>query len=263
MSFVVCSYNILANAYIEPRFFPHVALEHLQPEWRLGALADAIERQAAQILCLQEVEDESFALLDRRLAKLGYAGEYLRKAGDRRDGCATFFDRSLFTLRDVRRLTYDDATADRAATGNVALLLQLAHGARTIGIANTHLKWQAPTTPPEQRLGLRQARQLVSEIAVTAGANDAWIACGDFNAASQTPTLEVFHAAGFVDPYAAHSEAFTCNSNEVTKRIDYLLHRGALTATPHAVPPIHATTPLPSLEHPSDHLAISATFQWQ
>src|SRR5688572_24552817 len=103
MSFVVCSYNTLANAYIEPRFFPHVAVEHLRPEWRMGALADAIERLRAQILCLQEVEKESFDMLELRLAKRGYAGEYLKKAGERLDGCATFFDRSQFTLADVRR----------------------------------------------------------------------------------------------------------------------------------------------------------------
>ena len=263
MSFVVCSYNTLANAYIDPRYFPHVAVEHLQPEWRMGALADAIERRAAQILCLQEVEKETFDVLKRRLAKSGYAGEYLKKAGERLDGCATFFDRRQFTLADVRRVTYDDGTADRAASGSVALLLRLRHGARSIGIASTHLKWESPTTPPELRIGLRQARQMISEIAAMAPASDAWIACGDFNATVQTPTLETFRAAGFVDTFAAHPDAFTCNSNEITKRIDYLLHRGALTASPHPVPPIHATTPLPSLEQPSDHLAISATFEWQ
>ena len=40
MSFVVCSYNILANAYIEPRFFPYAKREHLDPAWRMGALLD-------------------------------------------------------------------------------------------------------------------------------------------------------------------------------------------------------------------------------
>jgi len=229
----------------------------------MGALADAIERRAAQILCLQEVEKETFDVLERRLAKSGYAGEYLKKAGERLDGCATFFDRSQFTLGDVHHVTYDDATADRARSGSVALLVRLRHGTRSIGIASTHLKWESPATPPDRRIGLRQARQVVAEMARMAPASDAWIACGDFNATAQTPTLDVFRAAGFVDAFEALPDAFTCNSNETAKRIDYLLHRGALTAMPHPVPPIHATTPLPSLEQPSDHLAISATFEWQ
>jgi mRNA deadenylase 3'-5' endonuclease subunit Ccr4 len=259
MSFVVCSYNILANSYIEPRYFPHVAIEHLQPAWRMGALADAIEGLAAQILCLQEIEEDTFAMLERRLAPLGYAGEYLKKAGDRRDGCATFFDRGQFVLGDVQRMTYDDAMADHARSGSVALLLQLRHGTRSIGIANTHLKWQAPTTPPDQRVGLRQARQLVGEFQ----ACDAWMACGDFNATSATLTLDTFWSAGFADAYASRPDDFTCNSNEIVKRIDYLLFRGPLSAEPHALPAIHATTPLPSLEQPSDHLPIRATFEWR
>jgi endonuclease/exonuclease/phosphatase family metal-dependent hydrolase len=259
MSFVVCSYNTLANAYIEPRFFPHTAVEHLRPEWRMGALADAIERRAAQILCLQEIEEDTFALLERRLATLGYAGEHLKKSGTRLDGCATFFDRDLFSLGDVRRLAYDDGLADQPASGSIALLLELRHGAQTLGVANTHLKWQAPTTPPDQRVGLRQARQLVGALSP----RDAWIVCGDFNATSTTLTLDTFRAAGFADAYAARPDDFTCNSNGIAKRIDYLLCRGPLRARPHALPPIDATTPLPSVEQPSDHLAISATFEWR
>ncbi len=258
MSFVVCSYNILASSYIEPRFYPHAQVEHLQSAWRLGALADAIAAKAAHIICLQEVEEDSFALLRSRLDPMGYSGIYLKKEGDRRDGCATFFDRSQFSLREVRRLIYDDAVEGQPASGNVALLLQLQHGERTLGVASTHFKWQPLTTPQELRIGLRQARQLIAEL--TPG--DAWIACGDFNAMADTLTLDTFWKAGFTDAYAARPNDFTCNSNEIVKRIDYLLHRGPLSAVPHALPAIHATTPLPSLEQPSDHLAVSATFEW-
>lgn len=259
MSFVVCSYNTLANAYIEPRFYPYVAPERLDPAWRMGALADAIERMSVQILCLQEIEEDGFAAINSRLEKAGYSGTYLKKSGTRLDGCATFFDRSLFSLGEVRRLVYDDAIADRPASGNIALLLQLRHGARTLGVANTHLKWEAPAVPPDQRMGLRQARQLTSELPPC----DAWIACGDFNATSATITLDTFWSAGFADAYATRPDDFTCNSNEIVKRIDYLLYRGPLSAEPHALPAIDSTTPLPSLEQPSDHLAISATFAWR
>ena len=259
MSFVVCSYNILANAYIEPRFFPYVKREHLDPVWRTGALFDAIERLSAQILCLQEIEEDTFVALSARLEKAGYSGRYLKKSGTRLDGCATFFDRSLFSLSEVRELVYADGAADRPASGNIALLLHLRHGARTLGVANTHFKWEAPTTPPDQRIGLRQARQMVGALAPC----DAWLACGDFNQTSTTLTLETFWAAGFSDAYASRPDDFTCNSNEIVKRIDYLLYRGPLAAEPRALPTIESTTPLPSLEQPSDHLAIGATFEWR
>lgn len=258
MSFVVCSYNILANSYIEPRYFPHVALEHLRPEWRMGALADAIAGMAAQIICLQEIEADSFALLRDRLGPMGYDGIFLKKAGERRDGCATFFDRTLFSLQDVRRLSYDDGVEGQPASGNVALMLRLRHGERSLGVATSHFKWQALTTPHELRIGLRQARQLVAELVPC----DAWIVSGDFNATADTLTLDTFWRAGFADAYATRPNDYTCNSNEIVKRIDYLLHRGPLRAVPHALPPIDSTTPLPSQEQPSDHLAIRATFEW-
>jgi protein angel len=260
VSFVVSSYNVLATAHIKPRFYPHVAPERLQPQWRLSALADAVERLAAHVLCLQEVEEDSFAALGERLRKAGYAGEYLKKCGARPDGCATFFDRSLFTLADMRQLAYDDATGDRPASGHVALLLRLRHGARTIGIANTHIKWDSPTALPDQRFGLCQAHQLIAEMADSC---DAWIACGDFNKTSENEILEAFRTAGFADAFAAQPDAFTSNANGVAKRIDYLLHRGPLTAISRPLPTIDSTTPLPSLEQPSDHLPISATFEWR
>jgi mRNA deadenylase 3'-5' endonuclease subunit Ccr4 len=259
MSFVVCSYNILASSYVQPRFYPHVAVEHLRPEWRLGALADAVEGLAAQIVCLQEVEEDSYAVLRHRLSSIGYGGLFVKKAGDRRDGCATFFDQSRFSLRGVREVIYDDAVEGQPASGNVALLLHLRDGEQTLGIANTHLKWQSLTTPDDLRIGLRQARQLVAEL--TPG--DAWIVCGDFNARSDTSTLDTFWQAGFRDAYASRPDDFTCNSNELVKRIDYLLYRGPLGAQPRALPAIESTTPLPSLEQPSDHLAIGATFEWR
>jgi mRNA deadenylase 3'-5' endonuclease subunit Ccr4 len=259
MSFVVCSYNTLANAYIEPRFYPYVEREHLDPAWRMGRLADAIARKSAQILCLQEIEEDGFNALNNRLGKAGYSGAYLKKRGTRLDGCATFFDRSLFSLGEVRELTYEDGAADKPASGNIALLVQLRHGARTLGVANTHLKWEAPTIPPDQRIGLRQAHQLINELTPC----DAWLACGDFNQTAATVTLDAFWTAGFSDAYASRPNDFTCNSNEITKRIDYLLFRGPLSAEPHALPTIASTTPLPSIEQPSDHLAISATFAWR
>lgn len=258
MAFVVCSYNILATAHIKPRFYPHVAPERLRPEWRLGALADAVAELAAQIVCLQEVEDDSFALLDGRLGAAGYAGQYVRKSGNRPDGCATFFDRRLFTLREARRLAYDDAGPDGRPSGHVALLLTLQHGDRSIGIANTHLKWGPPTASPDQQIGLRQARQLIAEMA----ACDAWIACGDFNVTPQTTIVEAFRMAGFADAFVGYPDGFTSNANGVAKRIDYLLHRGALTAVPIRLPAIDGTTPLPSLQQPSDHLPIGAIFDW-
>jgi mRNA deadenylase 3'-5' endonuclease subunit Ccr4 len=62
--FRIISYNILADSYINPQWYPHIAPELLKWEKRKGTLQQKIEGFEADILCLQEVEEEAFAFID-------------------------------------------------------------------------------------------------------------------------------------------------------------------------------------------------------
>jgi hypothetical protein len=44
--------------------------------------------------------------------------------------------------------------------------------------------------------------------------------------------------------------------------IDYVFYPETVRAQPVAVPVIDDQTPLPSYDHPSDHLALLAHFEW-
>lgn len=263
MSFSVSSYNVLADAYIDPRWYPTTPAETLDPRRRLPAISRHISDLNADILCLQEVDPALFDTVQNQLAPMDYHGEYARKGGGKPDGCATFIKSAIFDVRLVHPLRYQDGGDGRADSGHLALILILECAGRSLGIANTHLKWDAATTPPREQWSYRQINQLLSECQHISPYRHGWIIAGDMNMTSDSAVFRAVLEAGLLDAYSHLDQAFTCNSNHKAKRIDYLFHTLDLKATPRELPAIDANTPLPSAEQPSDHLAITADFDWK
>lgn len=262
MPFIVASYNVLADSYINPAWYPGTDAQFLDPAHRHPALVDRIAQLAADVVCLQEVESDVFWLIEQRLTADGYEGKYASKGGGKPDGCATFLKVATVPLRAVHTLYYADGSGTQAASGHIALITVVEHEGRQVGIANTHLKWDPPGTPPAKQVGLRQVRELLDAREGLAPGCSSWIICGDLNVTAESAVVQLLQAAGFCDAYAGHPQAFTCNANRNARRIDFLFHSGDLVAEPADLPIIDNETPLPSGEQPSDHLAISANFRW-
>ncbi len=239
MKIVVTSYNVLASSYAKPEHYPGVQSMHLDPAWRVPALSRAIVAMSADVYCLQEVEPQVFAAVSRALPE--HRGEFAAKARGKPDGCATFIRRSLSSAPGRAHHFSDE-------TGHVALFVTFELDGRRVGVANTHLKWGALALEAEA-----QVREVLAQI----DARVPWIICGDFNAAADSPALELARTAGFVDAYRALLSP-TCNSNQRLKRIDFILHGPELRSQPRPIRAIEAETPLPNDLEPSDHLAISA-----
>jgi len=237
-SVIVVSYNILADSYIKPAFYPNAKAEHLEPTWRRSALIERIASLDADVICLQEVEEAVFGQVQSRLT--GFEAHYAKKSQGKPDGCATFVRGGTVARRT---LAYSDGS------GHVALIVAVDLAGVRVGISNTHFKWG----PPGTSVGADQAIELLAALDA-----DGWIACGDFNAGPESALVAEFHRRGFADSHAALG-GHTCNSNGVPKRIDFLMHRG-LKAVPSPLAFLEGATPLPSAAEPSDHLAIRATF---
>jgi mRNA deadenylase 3'-5' endonuclease subunit Ccr4 len=90
-SFSIASYNVLADSYVKPQWYPNVDPEVLRWDRRKFALADRVARLDSDIICLQEVEPDAYALIAQRLGAKGYEGIYSKKGSDKPDGCAMFF----------------------------------------------------------------------------------------------------------------------------------------------------------------------------
>lgn len=250
--FRVASYNVLATAYIKPRFYSHCDPAHLRPDWRIPALVEHVAALDADLIGLQEVDAAIYAALEAGLSPRGYAGHRAFKTERKPDGCATFHRRAVFDAGQVERVAYGDGS------GHLALLMTLRHAGGTLGLANTHLKWAPPGTTHD----LDQMRELLAALAMPERRAATWIVCGDFNARPDSPVLGALADAGYRASHADVIDAFTCNPNGAAKTIDYLCHTTVLRAAPRPSPPIDDRTPLPSIAQPSDHLAVVADFEW-
>jgi mRNA deadenylase 3'-5' endonuclease subunit Ccr4 len=153
--FSVATYNVLASAYIHPGWYPRSPAMVLNPAWRIPALVAHMVSLDADLLCLQEVEPETFAALRASLGERGYGAEYARKRAGHCDGLAIFYRRGMLQLGGARVLVYADGAGIEANTGYVALIAHLQHAGGILGIIDAHLIWDRPGTPRHAQRGLR------------------------------------------------------------------------------------------------------------
>ncbi|MDP2344309.1 MAG: endonuclease/exonuclease/phosphatase family protein [Deltaproteobacteria bacterium] len=253
----LASWNVLADSYVQPRFFPHTPPALLEPVARRARVVQRAREFDVDVLCLQEVEPVMLAAL-RASFQPGHRALYVGKTG-KPDGCAILV-RDTIAVKHEQTLRFVDGDGSRPDTGHVALLLVLEHEGATFGVATTHLKWHPAETPPAEHTGLRQVTQLLAAVDGLRAGCAAWILCGDLNAPAGSNVVDAVDAAGFVDVYRDRPRAFTANANNKAKRIDYLFHSADLQARAGDVAVIDDVTPLPSDDQPSDHLPIRGWF---
>lgn len=263
MKIKAVTYNILATAYIEPTRYPFTPPELLDSKRRIPALTEHIIRLDADLLCLQEVEEEMFALINRALSPLGYAGGLTKKGGGKPDGCAIFVRSKALEWVRLSRLEYDDAIGETPRSGHLAQILILKWGGRFLGVANTHLKWDPPSTPQDHRYGYRQLTELLRVRQELAPECEGWIICGDFNVTDENEVIQTLQRSGFHFSHATVPGIATCNSNRRAKMIDYVFHSDAIDSKALELPQVQNDTPLPGPDQPSDHIAVMATLRWK
>ena len=242
----VVSWNVLADAYVRDEYYPRSAPSVFDRAARRKRVVERLESYAsADVLCLQEVDGALFAAAEEALGDT--SGRHFKKRG-RGEGCAIFVSKARAASAELewRELAYSDMS------GHVALGVSFAG----LTVVTTHLKWEPATTAPAEHRGLLQLTELL----------DAWpsgarVVCGDFNADPSSDVVALARSRGLVDAYAGLPEAYTANSNETTKRIDFIFHTPDLRATPTPLPVVTHETPLPSDQEPSDHLPIEARLE--
>jgi mRNA deadenylase 3'-5' endonuclease subunit Ccr4 len=263
MAFEVVTYNVLATAYLGRGDYSAVPPELLDPDRRVPALVRHVAGLDSDVLCLQEVEADVFGALREGLEPLGYAGVYEWKSGGKPDGCATFYRTTVFAFEKSVRLEYrDEEKGAGKHSGFVALMVALTHAGRTLGVANTHLRWDRPGTSRRDQVGHRQAVELIEACRRFEPPRDGWVVCGDFNRGPESEVAATFREAGFALAHAGRPHARSAVTNRRASLIDHLFYTASLAATPLDPPPVSDGMVLPSEEQPSDHLALAARFDW-
>ncbi|KAK9472540.1 Nocturnin [Dipodascopsis tothii] len=227
--FSVCTYNVLCDNYVSSALYGHTPTWALNWDYRRENLKQEIIGFDADVVCLQEVDNESFdSYFSPQLAYKDYRGVFWPKTraktmsdSERKlvDGCATFYKSSVFKLLDKQVVEFAQLalkkedlkkTADiynRVMTkDNVAVVLLLEHkktGYRVV-VSNAHNHWD----PAFKDVKLVQIALLMEEITkmterftkipydnpefdkkYNAGTKLPLLVCGDFNS---TPDSGVY-----------------------------------------------------------------------
>lgn len=261
MSFKIATYNVLADCYINPSWYPHTTSDYLDPKNRIPAVVNYLIRLDADILCLQEVEHHMFSNIDKTLSPLGYRGIHSLKNRMKKDGCAIFFRTRSFELLKFFKIDYPDQYGGLPDSGHIGQLLVLEYSGRLLALANTHLKWDAPATPSAKRYGMFQITHLLAEIEGKANGCSGVIICGDLNVTPDDEVILAMHRVGFQYSHQ-NCDYPTCNSNQQAQTLDYLLYNPAIKNQPILLTVVANDTPLPGGNEPSDHIAVLAQMEW-
>ncbi|XP_046729439.1 protein angel homolog 2 isoform X2 [Silurus meridionalis] len=194
-NFSVMSYNILSqelllsNLYLYKHCNPHVL------EWhhRFDNLLEELKRHAADIMCLQEVQEDHYQKqIKPSLEHLGYHCEYKRRTGRKLDGCMVAFKTSRFALSSAHPVEFFRHGIPILDRDNVGLIVMLkpmgASGSEcNICVVTTHLLYN----PRRGDIKLAQLALLMAEIGRVARQGDGTtcpiLLCGDFNSVPTSP----------------------------------------------------------------------------
>jgi endonuclease/exonuclease/phosphatase family metal-dependent hydrolase len=221
------SWNVLADVHITPAWYPRVPDADLHGPLRRARVLDRLTELDADVMVLQEVAPE---LLDGARARFPDHG--LAFASRPGEGLAVLV-RGHQPWSRVLPLPGRTARAlEVTLPGDVRLV-------------NVHLKWSGDPVPGRPRAGVDQLRCVLDY-----GPD---IVAGDFNAFPDWPERQLATERGWRD---VGPQGPTCNVHARLQPLDTVLIRGDLRAEVLALPTIDRHTPMPSPDHPSDHLPV-------
>ncbi|XP_041351320.1 uncharacterized protein LOC121370259 isoform X2 [Gigantopelta aegis] len=185
----VMSYNILAQNLLEEHSYLYEdhGDEALTWNYRSHRLLQEIAFHHSDVVCLQEVQSDHYSnFINPELQNQGYDGVYLKRTGDKCDGCAIFFKRHKFSLIKSHNVEFKrGGLLDR---DNIAVILELRPRSRfymgsvkKICVATTHLLFN----PRRGDVKMGQLMVLLAELDRCARSSDGTytpvVLCGDFN----------------------------------------------------------------------------------
>ncbi|GLV40028.1 angel [Carabus blaptoides fortunei] len=164
LEFTLMSYNVLAqdlltgHAYLYRNHSPNALLW----ETRWANLFEEIVTHNADIICLQEVQESHVGKYYSQLNSLGYANVYKRKTGNKTDGCAIYYKKSMFKMIENTTVEYNQgySVLDRDNVAIVVKLTPVKHPRVEFVVATTHLLYN----PRRQDVRLAQTQVLLAEI---------------------------------------------------------------------------------------------------
>jgi len=251
------TYNVLSDDFIENNNYrEYCDSEVLKWESRKFLLVDKFIRLDADILCLQEVNRDTYLFFLDELSKQGYRGGFIEDRGKFRNGVATFYRHSVVSCLSMKPIYCEGSSncGKKAVRAALISIFSVSDG-NIIGIVNTKLKWMPEETSLADHPGYRQIKFILKDV-VQFSKDQHWVILGDFNITPFHPIVtDVLKKKGFYDPYEGDAMLTFYNSDE-TKRIDYLFCSDNLKTNKLLGKSADEVAPIPSSQEPSDHLPV-------
>nr|DBA14604.1 TPA: hypothetical protein GDO54_005546 [Pyxicephalus adspersus] len=204
--FTVLSYNLLSQDLIEqnPHLYLHCPPSILTWDYRWPNLLQELQHWEADILCLQEVQENHYKdQIQPSLKSMGYSCHYKRRTGRKTDGCAICFKTQRFSLLQESHVEFFRPTINVLNRDNVGLVLLLRPvlseetsdklSPPNLCVANTHLLYN----PRRGDIKLAQLALLLAEVdklsRTPEGGRCPIILCGDLNATPNSPLYHLLH----------------------------------------------------------------------
>ncbi|KAL4348850.1 hypothetical protein GQ457_17G019440 [Hibiscus cannabinus] len=217
IKFSLVSYNILAKAYFTSNHFPHSSSPPcFRPccfswEARSQQILSLLKNLAADFYSLQELDEYDF-FCKKRMESLGYSSIYIKRSGQKPDGCGIFYKKNRAQLLLKEEMEYDlvplehdeassssdkrnDPPTKRIKTDRVGIMAAFKlEGPRrhVVILANTHLHGGPKTLDvrlAQAKYLLRRLAQFKTLVTHKFHSTPSVMLCGDFNS---TPRDKVY-----------------------------------------------------------------------
>lgn len=245
--FKIISYNILDDNFLSHGDYSYVPEHILAWENRKNALCNRIIKLNADVICLQELNYESYMLFQMALQE--YIGCYAQKASQN-SGIGTFCRKSTFKeINHTPHLCPGTSHCGKLASQPAVFTTLVLPDQKKVQVIHTKIKWtkefEIPTSSYNHVNYILEQKPEFS-----------CIIAGDFNVTQEHPLMKLFLKSNFFDPFSG-SNITTCYANEETKRIDYILLSKDLITLDVTIDTIKS--PIPNENEPSDHIPIGCT----
>ncbi|CAH0716658.1 unnamed protein product, partial [Brenthis ino] len=197
--FKVMSYNVLAQYLLEchPYLYTECSPSNLKWNVRAAKLYDEILGLSPDILCLQEVQVSHLSSFYNKFEQMGYFGIFKQKTGNRQDGCAIYFKKSLFDMQDHISVEFYQPELPILNRDNIGLMVKIAPKGSPntpLVVATTHLLYN----PKRTDVRLAQLQVLLAEIDRFAFSHNGKepshlpiILTGDFNSTPDSAVIQL------------------------------------------------------------------------
>lgn len=253
----VTSWNVLANSYVRPEYYPNHSVEEIVSVERAENVIGCLKNMSSDVFLLQEVEYEQYQRIESALRALGYKGFFAPKAAGRPDGIATFFRSSSLNFLGAQTMYYLDGYKE-GYSGNVLQMIIIELEGKKLGLASTHILYDREGDASRCQAGKAQIMQLIKCLQRNKDV-DSWIIGGDFNGEVHLPRIQLMLSAGFID--LGQKSGDPTFGHPFPRRIDYLFHSTEMDSTLLPVEFSWENEYLPTKQWPSDHLPVQGVFR--